>query len=339
MDLTERQQWQVMRSLVGENNNLMRSMFSGAVAADVNSLDNYATANGRPLSEKYKEFLKTDRISTGIRDIYKACADRFFENDYNGSVRYLELQDAKKNWIDQLSTVDLFHLYVLQTRVIKQFSKVDDLNATSAVDIISKTPLSKYFSGKVEFSGKPARTIDDKTKIDVEDVDLRVQVLHDIALDQHKNYCAINNLDPEQKEEKVMTLNGLGRYSGLVASRYLRQREFAEQQQKEDDQFIGDQMVFGSATPEIVGFDDQYSPLYKYSDGSYRTSTGESYSGSIYEHEGDVFVLVGNTEEGELVGPTDESDLDVDEQLIGQTSLFKRDVAPNSQTEGSDLNQ
>ena len=119
-------------------------------------------------------------------------ADNFLINDYLGANKYLDMQAQKVNWLDQLSTTDLFYYYNLQSRVIKKFNKVENLNTDRVVEIISQTPVSKYFSGKVEFSGKPEKTLEDKNKIDVKDDNIRAQVLHDIALSEHQRYCEEN---------------------------------------------------------------------------------------------------------------------------------------------------
>ena len=274
-----------------------------------------------------------------MRSVYRSFADNFLINDYLGANKYLDMQAQKVNWLDQLSTTDLFYYYNLQSRVIKKFNKVENLNTDRAVEIISQTPVSKYFSGKVEFSGKPEKTIEDKNKIDVKDDNIRAQVLHDIALSEHQRYCEENNLDTEELEEIVMTKVNFGKYSGLVANRYFKQREFLQQQRQEEEKFLQDQAVLEREKPKWVGFDSQQSPLYRLYDGTYKTSVGKDYSGEIYELVDDRFVITGSTVEEEIEDPTTESETEEEFYLNLQNPLNNRDVEPLNPTTESEVTQ
>lgn len=334
MELSPRQEWKVMRDLVSENNNIIKNIFSSAVSASI--YDSHYRGSTPTLSKATIENLKQARISRGIREVYKAAADNFFVSDYYGSKKCLDLQDAGKNWIDQLSTTDLFYYYAFQSKIIKKFNNEENLNATTAVRIIDGTSVSKYFSGKVEFSGKPDKTPEDKTKIDVKDLDVRAQVLHDLTLREHQKYCERNNLDPSQNEETIITGTNFGKYSGVIASRYFKQKEFLAAQRQVDEQLAYDQMVLEDSKPVLVGYDDQFSPLYQLPDGSYKTSIGSEYSGDIYKLVDDEFVYTGSTDEVVFEDPTDESDLIEQNNLDTQMSLFKRDVEISAQTQGSE---
>ena len=336
MELTERQEWSVMRDLVKENNREIRNVFSSAVSA--NSYLKNTTAGSRMTKdqiEREKQYL----ISLGMKEIYKACADNFFQNDFFGARTYLNMQDSKQNWLDAISTVDLFYYYNFQSRVLRNFEKVDNLTINSAVRAIDKTPLSKYFPDKITFSGKPDKTPGDKNKIDIHDNEIRAQVLHDIALREHNRYCEENGINPEEKEEVVMTKTNFGEYSGLVASRYFKQREFLQQQREEEEQFLHDQAVLENEKPKMVGFDEQQSPLYLLSNGSYQTSLGEDYQGVIYDLIDDRFVVIGSTYEEENLDPTGESEIDESLQPNEYMPLFKRDVDLKTETTESEANQ
>lgn len=336
MELTSRQQWTIMRDLVGENNNSLRKMFASAISADIYDYYYRQSTAGSDVPKKTVEAIKSYKISNGVREIYKACADNFLQNDFYGARRYLDMQDSKQNWLDYLSTVDLFYYYNFQTKVLQNLDQLKDLKIGSAIKTINETPLSKYFSGKVSFSGKPDKEPGDKQKIDKRDFELRAQVLHDLALSEHVKYCESKGINPEKNEEKVMTKCNFGEYSGRVASRYFQQREILRQQREESEQFYIDQSVLQSEQPKWIGFDDQYSPLYELPNGKYQTSTGEDYSGPIFALEDDIFVMVGSTEEDVFDEPTDESEFDNNEETISQTPLNKQNLAPNTQTAGSE---
>ena len=336
MEITDRQQWLIMRDLVSENNTNIKNVFSTAVCADVYDFYYRKTTAGSGVPKQTVEAVKSYKISKGIREIYKACADVFLQNDFSGANRYLDLQALDKNWLDELSTTDLFYYYSLQSKVLRKFSTEKNLNVDSAVDIISGVKVSKYFSGKVEFSGKPEKVAADKNKIDLKDIDLRAQVLHDIALAEHTKFCEENGINPDKDEEFVMTNTSFGKYSGQVANRYFKQREFLQQQREEAEKYLYDQAVLEAQQPKWVGFDEQYSPLYALPDGKYQTSTGEDYSGPIFELVEDNFVVVGTTENEDYVVPTDESDFNIEDEQSLQCPLNKRDLAPFEQTTGSE---
>lgn len=336
MELTKRQEWKVMRDLVSENNSTIRNVFSSSISAEVYDLFYRKTTAGTGVTKQYVENFKNQQITSGMKSVYKACADNFLINDYFGSIKYLDFQNSNVNWLDQLSTTDLFYYYTLQSRIIKKFNKVENLNTDRAVDIISQTPISKYFSGKVSFTGKPEKTAEDKNKIDIKDFQIRAQVLHDIALSEHQNYCEEHNLDSEELEEVVMTKINFGKYSGAVANRYFKQREFLQQQREEEEKFLQDQAVLEAEKPKWVGFDNQQSPLYMLSNGSYQTSVGKDYNGDIYDLIDDRFVIVGSTIEQDIEGPTDESEIEEEFDTIKYMPLNKRDVEPSTQTPESE---
>lgn len=302
---TDRQVWKVLRGLVSDNNAEIRKVFSASVAGSYNA---FASSVDKEISSALPTQKKIV-IGDGVREIYKQIANKLFEFDPDAKQKYFSLNSEGVVWQDMLSSRDLFYLYSFQNRVLRSFSKVENLNLQNAVSAVSNTSFGKYFSGKVEFTGKPQKNDMDKKGFDAKSGENIEGVLLQVSLNEHQRYCNARNLDPDATEQQMIEKVRFGEYTGGVVMRYFKQKGLVEDYLQDQDfsQELAEQIVTHPQFGKQVGFTEQGAPLYEDKSGRFTSSTGETYSGHIFGFNEDTFVVTGTTFNQSDIFPTQET--------------------------------
>lgn len=321
--LTERQIWKTMRNLVKQNNSNIRSIFSAATLARINTEYKNSSITTMTLVK-----MKNMQIQSGLKEIYKEIGEELVYRDFEAKDFYhICLQDGK-NWQDKLSSDDLFQLYVFQNNVLQEMQKPGTLISTSSVlRMIENAQVGKFFTGKIDFSGKPAKTPEDKVEFNVEDPKNITAVLSTMVQRAYDNYQERFGKPCEEiPKEKLENIN-FGPYSGQVAHTYF---ETMAQTQPLEEEIVADKMV---------GFDEQGTPVFEkpgeHGNSFFYTLVYGAFHGQLFgrdEEDRDIYLQTVSPEE-EV--PTDDTLKDEELEDDAQISLFKRDVAVLTKTEQS----
>jgi len=271
MSLTQRQVWKTLRGLVSQNNNQIKKVFSGAVCAKIN-----AKYYGYNVSFSSLESEKRATISTGLKSIYQSIGDNLTAHDYEAKDYYRDLLAQGKSWYDKLSVNDLLILFTFQNTIIANMNNLDRINQTEVVRLIDHTPLVKFFTGKVEFSGKPPKTPDDKQEFDETNFENISQALL-IATNQAYNTYLVKTGRPAQPLSRADLNNfNFGRFDGKVARAYinaklqaLEEDQFAKNAEREQNSIVENENIEDALTKEatVKGVEqtkqeDAKSPIY-----------------------------------------------------------------------------
>ena len=106
-NLTERQIWEVIRSLVSAKNQEIKKTYSASVYSRV-----YNNPNNRGLSQDFKRQKANNIINQGVRDINVGIGRKLHERDIEGYGIYKDLVFQGKKWHDYLSSNDHFQIFV-----------------------------------------------------------------------------------------------------------------------------------------------------------------------------------------------------------------------------------
>lgn len=230
-NFTERQLWDIVRHCVGNNNTFLRKIFSSSVASRYNYLK-----NKYPQDSYYYEKQKNYAISAGMRNIYKAFSDKFFEYDYEGSQDIISLASHKIVWMDCVSTKDLYYYYCLQKKVIDRVKNFDDISEESIIREIENSNNERMFSGTVDFiSQKPPKEKHDRgVKIDLDNHQIQQEALITIAIGEYEKYCKKFGMDFEGTKREFLQSQRLKSivFDGYVAKTYFQERENMQKQEE-----------------------------------------------------------------------------------------------------------
>ncbi len=243
---TERQLWDILRHSVGSNNTFLRKIFTASVSAHYNYLK-----DRNPSDSYYLERQKNYSISNGMKNIYKAFADKFFEYDYDGGQDAIGLTLRKEVWLDNISTKDLYYYYCLQQNVFDRVKNFDHINEDSIIRQIENTDNEFLFSGKVDFSGKPQKTSEERgVKIDLDDYSIRQEALITVALSEYEKFCSIRGLDFEGTKEQFLQSQ---RYKSITFSGYVVKTYFQERQKEQNAENTQiEQVAQQTKKPQII---------------------------------------------------------------------------------------
>lgn len=158
---TPYQEWLAIRYLVKENNKEIR-------------LKAYATNH-------------CDNES--IRDAYRFIAEYYFHNDNNAFEIYKD--KCENNWMNDLSAHDLFRLYNYQNKILEKENFYIG-NFESICFFVNRDEM-KFFDDKIDFTGKPPKTEDDKKQIKIN----YDEILTDLVEDTYQKFLekSIKNTD------------------------------------------------------------------------------------------------------------------------------------------------
>ena len=325
-NLTERQIWEVIRSLVSAKNQEIKRTYSASVYSRV-----YNNPNNRGLSQDFKRQKANNIINQGMRDINVGIGRKLHERDIEGYGIYKDLVFQGKKWHDYLSSNDLFQLFVLQNNLLQEVNKLDVIHAEDVVKAAISVPTHLQFPGIIEYSGKPSRVKEDKQKIDVknpENIDQALLVLSERA---HNAYRSFTRRSCREFTAEDLEYFNFGEYSGSVAKAFLKSKEAVQLEipgmEEYDFQDINPEDLF---TEKMVGFDEQGTPVFErrdvFGNVDYFTHLHGTFEGQLFgRDEEDREIYLGEVG-GKETTPTDQSVLDTDPNKNPQIPLFKQDV-------------
>ena len=322
--LTERQIWKTMRNLVKQNTSNIRSIFSAATYARINTEYKNSSITTMTLVK-----MKNMQVQTGLKEIYKEIGESLVYRDFEAKDYYHACLQDGKNWQDKLSINDLFQLYIYQNNILQQMqsSQPSVISTSSVLRMVENSQVGKFFTGKIDFSGKPAKTPEDKVEFNVEDPKNISEVLATVVQRAYDNYQERFGRPceeiPKDKLEKV----NFGPYSGKVAQTYF---ETMAQTQPFEEEIASDKMV---------GFDEQGTPVFEkpgeHGNSFFYTLVYGAFHGQLFgrdDQDRDIYLQTISSEEET---PTDDTLIEEESEDNLQIPLFKRDVAVSGKTEGS----
>lgn len=322
MELTERQIWKTMRSLVKENSNQIKQIYSGYQYGLLRA----RLSEGLISQTTYKS--QAFGISSGIKRIYQAFGEKFTESDFEAKDTYHSLIKEGKNWLDKLSSDDLFQFFVFQNQVLDKVVGREQIESHAFTRPMAYIQPGMYFTGKIDFTGKPEKVAADKEPFDetnIQNINETLMICSQRAYEKHALQQG-ENLGPITPLQ-IKSFN-FGEYTGGVAQAYVTAYEQELRALHEREK-----------TETMVGLDEQGTPVFKSNDGqgniSYYTYANPNFTGQIFDEEFTTVVEEVGTEE-EI--PTGESDEEPDYCDHKYSSLFKPHSADFVQTEGSEQN-
>ena len=330
-NLTERQIWEVMRSLVSAKNQEIKKTYSSSVYSRV-----FNNPNNRGLDDNFKRQKANNIINQGMKDINVGIGRKLHERDIEGFGIYKDLVFQGKKWHDYLSSSDLFHLFVLQNNLLQ---RVNELNVIHAEDVVKATlsvPTHLQFTGLIEYSGKPPKVKEDKVekgqpKFDPknpENIDSALLVLSERA---HNVYREYTRRSCREFTEDDLEYFNFGEYSGSVARAFIKAKEAVQLEIPGLEEYSFEEInPEDMITEKMVGFDEQGTPVIErrdlFGNVDYFTRTNGSYAGPLFgrdEQDKEIFLGEVGVEEST---PTDESVSATDPNKNPQIPLFKPDV-------------
>lgn len=320
MELTERQIWNTMRSLVKQNSNQIKKIYSGYQYGLLRA----RLSEGLISQTTYKS--QASGIPSGIRVIYKAFGEKFTESDFEAKDKYHTLLSKNENWLDYLSSDDLFQFFVFQNQVLERVACKEQIESHAFTRPMAYIQPGLYFTGKIDFTGKPALVKEDKQPFDESDTQNINNALVVCSQRAYEKHCLKQGEYSGPITPIQIQRGNFGEYTGGVAYAYVKAYE-------EELKAIYNDHV----TDTMVGLDEQGTPVFKRDEGdgniTYHTNFTSNFTGPIFDEE---FVSVVEVAGDERVDPTEEPIVD-DYQLNHKYSpLFKPDVAVLTQTEGSE---
>ncbi|MBQ3214034.1 MAG: hypothetical protein IJB10_03430 [Clostridia bacterium] len=330
MELTQRQIWKTLRSLVTENNNEIKRVYSSAVAARF-----YARNSRCATYEINTQAIKQKQIGEGLKIIYQKMGDKLIGDDFESKDYYHQLLNEGKNWYDKLSSADLFQLYILQNKVLTGVSTLREVTTSSVSQVIATTRMGKYFTSGIDFSGKPAKVTADQEDFDITDPENIEQVLITATQNAYNRYLRKRGEEPELISPEDVSRTNFGRFSGRVAQTYFKSY------QAEIDRMHEEAVL--NRPDKMVGVDKDMFPVFERVDAqgnvSYYTYVNDNFSGQVFgEDEQGREIFIGEFGVEENI-PTDETE-DEDFVFVNPQMPFKKpDVAVKPVTEGTDFTQ
>ncbi|MBQ9792884.1 MAG: hypothetical protein IJW32_04005 [Clostridia bacterium] len=330
MELTQRQVWNTLRSLVTENNNELRRVYSSAVAA------RFHARNSRcGTYEINTQAIKQRQIGEGLKIIYQKMGDKLIGDDFASKDYYHQLLNEGKNWYDKLSSADLFQLYILQNKVLTGVSTLQEVTTNSVSQVIIGARTGKYFTSGIDFTGKPPKVAADKEYFDVSDPENIEQVLIIATQNAYDRYLRKKGEEPEPISPEDVGRVNYGKFSGRVAQKYFTSYQAEMDRLHEESAAV--------RSDKMVGFDADCFPVFERVDAkgnvSYYTYVNDNFSGQVFgeDDEGrEIFVGEFGVEDS---APTDETEEDDFIMPNPHTSLKKPSVGPEPVTEGTEIVQ
>lgn len=330
MELTQRQVWNTLRSLVTENNNELRRVYSSAVAA------RFHARNSRcGTYEINTQAIKQRQIGEGLKVIYQKMGDKLIGDDFESKDYYHHLLNEGKNWYDKLSSADLFQLYILQNKVLTGVSTLSEVTSTSVSQVIIGVKTGKYFTSGIDFTGKPPKVPADAENFNISDPENIEQVLITATQNAYDRYLRRRGEEPELISPEDVSRVNYGKFSGRVAQTYFNSY------QAEIDRMHEEAVL--NRPDKMVGVDKDMFPVFERVDSqgnvTYYTYVNDNFFGQVFgEDDEGREIYIGDFGVEEIV-PTDETE---DEDFVfekPQTPLKKPDVAIKPKTEGTEFEQ
>lgn len=330
MEFTQRQIWNTLRSLVTENNNEIKRIYSSAVAARF-----YARSSRCGTDYINTQAIKQRQISEGLKVIYQKIGDKLIGDDFASKDYYHQLLNEGKNWYDKLSSADLFQLYILQNKVLTGVSSLQEITTTTFSQIIMETKTGRYFTPGIDFTGKPPKVPADKEDFDMSNPENIEQVLIVATQKAYDRYLRKKGEEPELISPEDVSRVNYGRFSGRIAQTYFNSYQAETNRLCEETVF--------SMSDKMVGIDLDSFPVFERVDEngniSYYTYVNENFSGPVFgEDEEGREIFIGEFGVEELI-PTDETEDDDFDIVNSQDLLKKPSVRIESVTESTEFEQ